>query len=523
VTGRTGPERPRAGVQGHREEEHKYGVPDRFTLPDLSAALPGGGRVDRRDERMLRAAYYDTDDLRLARSGVTLRYRTGEDAPPWQLKLPLPGDRAEDKDARTELAVPGRPNAVPAELQELVTAWARGKELRRIAVLRTARHPIGLLDGDGDELAEVVDDTVTVLDGRRVVGRFREIEVELADGRTGHDVLSRVGGLLTDAGAERGALVPKVVRALGERAAAPDDLVPSSPGPAEGTAGAALAGSLRATVRRLLHYDPLVRRGAEDAVHQLRVCCRRLRSDLRTYRALVRRRWAEPLRVELRWLAGVLGEPRDAEVLRARLRRTAASDPLAPLNPDAVRRIDRALTEREDRALAALADAMRGERYLRLLDALVAGAASPQLKRAAAEPADEALTPLVAAAWHRLATQAHRLGHDDPDEGWHQLRIQAKRTRYAAEAVAAVERGPARRFARAVAGVQDVLGEHQDAAVAAEVWLDAAAATPGDPTLVLTCGRLAERERAAVWAARDRFPAAWAAVDRPKRLRWLVF
>lgn len=506
----------------HREEEHKYGVPERFTLPDLAPALPDGGRLDRRGVRTLRATYYDTDDLRLARSGVTLRYRTGEDTSPWQLKLPVPGDRPEDKDARTEVAVTGRAGTVPAELRELVTAWARGHTLRRVAVLRTARRPIGLLNADGDELAEVVDDTVTVLDGRRVVSRFREIEVELGDGKAG--VLKRVGAVLTDAGAERGALVPKLVRALGERATDPDDLVPppTAVQPAEGTAGAALARSLRAAVRRLLCYDPLVRQGADDAVHQLRVCCRRLRSDLRTYRALVRRRWAEPLRDELRWLAGVLGGPRDAEVLRARLTRTAAADPLAPLDEDAVARIDRVLAGREDEALATLAEVMRGERYLKLLDALVDAAASPQLRRAAAEPAGEALTPPVAASWDTLARQAHRLNQDDPDEPWHRLRILAKRTRYAAEAVSAVNGGPARRFAKVVAEVQDVLGEHQDAAIAAEVWLGVADAAPDDPALVLTCGRLAERERAAVRAVRREFPAVWAAVDRPKRLRWLV-
>ena len=50
------------------------------------------------------------------------------------------------------------------------------------------------------------------------------------------------------------------------------------------------------------------------------------------------------------------------------------------------------------------------------------------------------------------------------------MRIRAKRCRYAAEAVApAVGKRP-ERFAKAVAELQDVLGEHQDAVVAGQ-WL----------------------------------------------------
>ena len=40
-------------------------------------------------DQQLRATYYDTADLRMARNGVTLRYRTGEaETPRWTLKLP---------------------------------------------------------------------------------------------------------------------------------------------------------------------------------------------------------------------------------------------------------------------------------------------------------------------------------------------------------------------------------------------------------------------------------------------------
>jgi inorganic triphosphatase YgiF len=49
------------------EEERKYEVDPRFTLPELAGALPAGGQVVPCAPVSLRATYYDTVDLRLAR------------------------------------------------------------------------------------------------------------------------------------------------------------------------------------------------------------------------------------------------------------------------------------------------------------------------------------------------------------------------------------------------------------------------------------------------------------------------
>ncbi len=56
------------------------------------------------------------------------------------------------------------------------------------------------------------------------------------------------------------------------------------------------------------------------------------------------------------------------------------------------------------------------------------------------------------------------------DEDLHNVRIRAKRARYAAEAAAPVWGKPARKLASAVAGVQTVLGDLQDAVVT-DAWL----------------------------------------------------
>src|SRR5437773_1919636 len=170
------------------EEERKYAVDARFAVPDLSGCVPAGGEVVPLAPVTLRATYYDTADRRLARAGVSLRYRRG-DAAPWTVKLPtdLVG-------VRQEISRVGTPAGIPTELVDLVTAYTRGDALVPAAVLRTTRRVYELRDGDGRLLAELDDDSVAVLDGQRIRLRFREIEVERHDG--GRKLLDRVSEAL---------------------------------------------------------------------------------------------------------------------------------------------------------------------------------------------------------------------------------------------------------------------------------------------------------------------------------------
>jgi CHAD domain-containing protein len=507
------------------EEELKFGVHGRFQLPDLPAALGDGHRVAEEGRRVLTAIYYDTADLRLARLGITLRHRTGEDGPPWHLKLPK-GATSAGATVREEIAVDGPADAPPTALTSLVTAWVRTEPLVAVATLRTDRDVYRLDAVDGRTLAELVDDTVEVCDGRGLLAdggvrtTFREIEVERkADGKQAGRVLQAAADALAAAGAVRGAGTPKLVRALGRRATAPPDLPVASELNSRASAADAIGFVLRRSARRLLDFDVRVRRDEPDAVHQARVCCRRMRSDLRTFGPLVDGEWAAPLDAELRWLAAVLGGSRDAEVLRARLKTTAASDSIAPLDDRALTRIDATLAERQQRALRSLKSALDSERYPALLDLLIETVRTPEAVELASQPAAWVLPAMVEAVWGKLASHAGKLQLEDPDETWHTARIRAKRARYAAEAVAPVIGAPATRLAKACAEVQEVLGEHQDAAIAADEWRDIGIA--GDPELALTCGRLFERERTAVRASRERYAPVWERTTRPHLTAWL--
>lgn len=507
------------------EEERKYEVDAAFSLPDLSECVPDGGRLIVRPPQKLRATYYDTPDLRLARSGASLRFRRGDDEP-WTVKLPTdaPG-------VRNEISMSGPASHIPERLLDLVTAYTRGAAVAAVTTLNTVRQAYQLCDRDDRVAVEVVDDTVSVPDGRKVALRFREIEVERKAGKA--KLLDRVEVALRDAGATVGEFTPKHVRALGPAALQPPDWPTAIARlPRRPTAADVVTVAIQRDIQRIVSHDPLVRLRAtvgrdDTAVHQMRVGCRRLRSDLRTFAPILNRDWVSGLRTELGWLASALGAARDAEVLRARLRRTADLDPLVPLDAASVARIDADLAVRHEDAVQALDKVMCEERYHRLLDALLAATSAPELSRHAGDAAEAVLPGLVGRPFRRLAfgadgvVGAGQLDVHGPDESWHAVRINGKRARYAVEAVAGVLGGEALQLAGALAAVQELLGEHQDAAVAAQTWLAIANADPDDHALAVTVGRLFERERAAVRAAREGFPAAWKTASRRRLTEWM--
>jgi CHAD domain-containing protein len=505
------------------EEERKYEAAPSFVVPELTGCV-AGGEVVIREPVTLTAIYYDTDDLRLARAGVSLRHRRG-DPEPWTVKLP-----SDTAGIRHEISRRGRPGEPPAELVDLVTSFTRGETVRPVTTVRTRRRRYELMSADARPLAEVADDTVEVLDGRRVVETFREIEVERLDGDG--LLLDRVGERLVGASATEGGFVPKHVRALGPAATEPPDLPAPAPLGPDPAAGEVVTAAVRRSVARIISHDPALRLdeelpGGDTAVHQMRVGCRRLRSDLRTFGPLVDAGWARDLRREVRWLARTLGGARDAEVLRERLRDTAAADPLAPLDQDAVARVDAALVHRRQQAANELSSALGSGRYRSLLEALVRAAASPRLTTLADQPARGLLPRLVARPWRTLVYGASGvdgaadLAADANDAQWHRVRVNAKQARYAVEAVAGVVGGGAPKLARRLSTLQDLLGAHQDAAVAADTWLTIAASDPDDHTLAVTAGRLHERERAAIRDIRDRFPAVWRRASKRRLVAWL--
>jgi CHAD domain-containing protein len=424
---------------------------------------------------------------------------------------------------------------VPGELADLVAAYVRAGNLVPVAVLRTRRQVVILRAEDGRELAEVALDDVTgyaasvlgsgdlteeQLDGARPLVRFRELEVEDRDNRQGE--LDDVVRALHAAGASPGVSGAKVERVLGPLAqAGPDVAVPRPVGPDE-PAGHLVTAFVAAQVRALRQADLGVRRDQDDAVHQMRVAARRLRSGLHVFRPLLEDGPAEWLRAELAWIAAQLGQARDSEVLVRRLDLAVAQlpDGIEPLAARTL--IDTRLGADTAAARTAALDALHSPRYAALLEQLIAAAAAPATTEAAGAPCRVALPPLVAHAWRRLDRDATALRLDGVDDEWHEARKAAKKARYAAEAVAPALGKPAKALARQVERVTELLGEHQDAAVAADAL--AALAADGESTsrAGFALGLLYQRQRNAVQDSRTGFLRLWPEVADKKHRRWLT-
>jgi len=493
-----------------QEREAKLAVPVGFELPELGGT-DDGFLAEPQPPRRLRTTYYDTPDLRLARWGASLRHRPGEG---WTVKLPEGQEGA--LLVRAEHVFPGDGRKPPAEAVDLVRAFVRSAQLSPVVRMRTLRRPVELRDQEGVPLAELVDDEVQVLDGRRISARFREVEVELAEAATG-DVLERVLDRLGSAGAETADPTPKYLRALAGR---DGQLGPELPQPSldqGASVEALLRHDLAAGTMRLFRHEAAVRIGEDpEAVHQARVATRRLRSTLRSFRKLLEPEWTTRLRDELKWLADLLGAVRDADVLLGRFEGHLEALPEA--DAEAGRRLLRGLVERREADRGRLLAAMGEPRYATLLDDLVAAALAPGLLPGADQPAVEVMPALVAKPWRRLRKTVRAAGGDPTDEELHQVRIRAKRARYAAEAVEPVIGKQAERFADAAADLQDVLGDQHDAVVG-EAWLRQAARSARRDGAV-AAGQLVAAERADAAAARAAWPSAWKALDKKKLRSW---
>jgi CHAD domain-containing protein len=493
-----------------REREAKLSVAPDFDVPDLGD--PSAGIVaEPAATRQLRATYYDTPDLRLARWGASLRYRTGEG---WTVKLP--GESSGPLVSREEVVFDGPPGQPPGEAVDLVRAFVRDAPLVPVARLRTTRRPVELRDRDGQRLGELTDDRVVVLDGRRVSRRFREIEAELAP-EAPDGALDAVVKRLQDAGAKPVGVPSKYLQALGNPDPGPPEVVLERP-KRRAAVDELVRYDLGAAVVRLLRHDPVVRIGKDpEGVHQARVATRRFRSSLRTFQPVLEEGWTVRLRERAKWLADRLGAARDADVLLARLE--ARVEQLPEADVQAAGWLLQRLHRERDSARAALLAALREGAYVQLLDDLLAAANSPMVLDGG-RPAAAALTPRVARTWRKLRDAVRQAGDDPSDAQLHRIRIRAKRSRYAAEALVPVIGKPAEEFAEACEEVQEVLGDHHDAVVA-QVWLRKAAAAKGAPgPSAIAAGELIAAERGVAARRRVEWKAAWAAVDRKKLRSW---
>jgi CHAD domain-containing protein len=464
-----------------KEQEDKFEVHADWALPRVRKLVPEGGRLDQQ-VRKLDNTYFDTPETGLRLFGITLRRRVGGSETGWQLKIP-------NRTARTELQSRSRAKTVPPALAHAVAGLVGGDSLDPVASLMTTRTAYRVLDADGVLILEIADDQVDsgTANGESPLRSWRELEVELGPAGKKKD-LRRASKLLQTAGATPSARRTKLDRALGS--ASPEGEVADVK---PGTVGELVANYIATQCVVLASNDVGLRTGA-PVVHETRVAVRRLRSTLRIFGDVVDAGSAEELDGELAWYADVLGQVRDREVLSARMIKLIADLPAQHIRGPVEAEITKTLAKERDDAMLRLNEAMRTPRYQHLMQLLRGWKTAPPLSEVADKSAKAAAAYVKKA--QRKANKRLRDAGDDIEQ-LHGARKAMKRLRYAAELVEPADHSM-KRVARDAKQMQTLLGEHQDAIVAAR-FLATVSASEGDSESGFTYGVLmaSEMHRAA--------------------------
>ncbi|MFC3071324.1 CYTH and CHAD domain-containing protein [Phenylobacterium soli] len=440
-------------MSGSREIELKF-----LCAPsDLGAVLAAAPDGDD-ESRELISVYFDTPDLALQKAGVSLRVRESKGRRVLTMKrgvglsreeyeAPLEGDQAP-----TELA----------PLREILTDGdaAALKPAFNVRVNRRQR-----LVRYGDSEIELALDQGEVTGGRRA-SPISEVELELKAGRPEAlfelaRELSRAAPLYLsfDTKSTRGqALVADqpVVARRKEKVVLGHDC----------SVGEAFQANARNALAHIAANAQVLREApTPGAVHQLRVAARRLRSALATFRPVVEDAGYQSVKDELRWLAKAFDQARNLDVFAAEVLEPAQRMANPPAGLPA---LGEAVEAAREEARKAACETAAGERFRALMIDAVAWVETGDWTRgeAAAEPARDYAARVLAKRLRKLVKRGKSLEARD-DAARHEVRIEAKKLRYAAEGFASLfSEKKADRFVGRLKTLQDDLGVLNDIATA---------------------------------------------------------
>lgn len=422
--------------------------------------------------------YFDTPGGRLWRGGAALRIRADGEALEQTLKLSATGSEAIRR-REWNTPISGErpdPSEFPKAARAALAKLLDGAPLDRVGtttIERTVRRV-----QYGDSAIEVAFDWGEIKAGSREEA-VSEIEFELVDGKIADLVKLALELPL-------GSDLAWSVRSKGERC---HDLAFDVP-PTVARAGKvkpsrdnnvtqgfqAIAWSCLGQL--LADYPLVIASGDPDAVHQTRVAVRRLRAAFSLFGNAIDDDVAPILRAALKAVANGLAPARDLHVL---------IEQVASLRPDGNpewQELEDHLVVLKDDALREAQSMLDSSQFQRLLLEIAGWTEGGDWLAQSQETArDHALTLFARSVLSRRRSNlrkysGHLLEMSDADR--HRLRIAAKKLRYAAEFFASLYHGrlaakDRRTFAKALAQLQDSLGELNDIAVASaktHVWFE---------------------------------------------------
>jgi len=227
----------------------------------------------------------------------------------------------------------------------------------------------------------------------------------------------------------------------------------------------AFAQILRANLTLTRKWEPVVLAGEDpEGIHQLRVCLRRMRSALGVFRPAIPRKVTRTFSKRMRAAAKTLDRSRDLDVY--------IEENLASKGKKRNSQMRRLAMKHRDRAYDQVTDFIRGERYLKLCAELEhwveTGAWRVGLSDKQIRVLEGNILPFASEV---LDCQRARVLQDGRDidrldsEALHQLRIDCKKLRYAAEFFAPLYGTAMRDLVGHLKALQDILGTLHDTAV----------------------------------------------------------
>jgi len=210
-----------------------------------------------------------------------------------------------------------------------------------------------------------------------------------------------------------------------------------------------------------------------EGVHQMRVATRRLRSALRDFLPLVKKRPLRKARKTLKEIADALGAVRDQDVAILALERLQAANEIDSTDEQISEGIEGLLEERRaarERAQTNLIENLDGDRLTKLHEDFTAALdrAVGKQKQTRVVSFNEAGREAVHASLDELCDLGASLYKPFDIERLHEMRIAAKRLRYAVELFTACWGEKIAPFAVKIAEMQSLLGEVHDC----DVWLE---------------------------------------------------
>jgi hypothetical protein len=318
----------------------------------------------------------DAPDHRLIRSGVLLAHRVLDGRGEWYITAPdwqplLPKDRIE---------LMGHAD-LPEELADMIRPLRRRATLGPVAALTCDRREFALRDDVGTTLALLRDDKVTVRRGGLTTARYREVLITPVGPGLTDEQVAWLDRALLQTGATPVPRFPRLVSRLGAPATGPTDLPVPGPFDAAAPFKKFVSQLVALRLRHIVEADLAIRAGDLAAVGQLADQAARLRLELKGLSVVLDSDRVEDLYDELGWIS-LEGDSSNGDG--------------------------------HDRLTARL----RSDRYLTVLERLVAAVRSPRLADQRSDPAGEVLAGLVSMAVARMSRCADHLIVDSPDEEW---------------------------------------------------------------------------------------------------------